>query len=634
MAMSGMGHAPGNYQPISTSELRLGCLPSSSEYREEALSFSTLPTSQFALKPSSSDMDLSDQQHSLLVHNRSCIDALLEPYSWSWVQNARLNPLHLRRTIDHGSSTSGGGAGSSSSSGGGGGHPHPSSAPTNYHGGTGGSSVVSSSPHHHQPVQGSLSSANEPRDISRSSLSVTSSKTIILSNAPVSHAPPTTKPTPSTASASTTSTTASTTSASKTTPVAVPSKGVASQLTNQSQMQAQQLATARRATKSSSNASPAQQRQDGTSQPHQGQPSTKPSAKKEDKMKHDSNNKVIEKKTAIPPGQKSEGATTKSRSPSASRGQSSTAESAVLNPPSTTGDSTAPMKAGELKSATSGVGEPMDTSPSSGTPKKASESTANSQSNAEKLKSGESKNSVKKVEDGESSKALSAWMINKPAASILQLSRPRKRKREEKKSDGESSPKTKIQRTLVASAEAALLITSQFARQIVKKEETAQPLTVTHALNSAVVGIAGARNAATFSTAGMPISTADVSAVSHNITKIPLSVATTPVMQNAAAKLLSLDSIQPLQSQQAQQQQQAVAATIMNSVPDGVSGGHLAGTIVGQDKKAVVNAVSASGQAQALSTNLAVRRSSTGTNGTNSYQEIYHTERMKQALAG
>ena len=163
---------------------------------------------------------------------------------------------------------------------------------------------------------------------------------------------------------------------------------------------------------------------------------------------------------------------------------------------------------------------------------------------------------------------------------------------------------------------------------------------MTHALNSAVVGIAGARNAATLSTAGLPISTADVSAVSHNITKIPLSVATTPslpTMQNAAAKLLSLDSIQPLQSQQAQQQQQAIAAaaaTIMNSVPDGVSGGHLAGTVVGQDKKAVVNAVSASGQAQALSMNLAVRRSSTGTNGTNSYQEIYHTERVKQALAG
>ena len=66
--------------------------------------------------------------------------------------------------------------------------------------------------------------------------------------------------------------------------------------------------------------------------------------------------------------------------------------------------------------------------------------------------------------------------------------------------------------------------------------------------------------------------------------------------------------------------------------------GHLAGAVAGQDKKAVVNAVSASGQAQALpATNLAMRRSSTGTNGTNgtnSYQEIFHTERVQQALAG
>ena len=706
-----MGHAPGNYQPISASELRLGRLPSSSEYREEALSFSTLPTSQFVLKPSSySAMDLGDQQHSLLTHNRSCIDAMLEPYSWSWVRNAHLNPLHLRRaaTTDHGSSGSGGPgviSGSGTSTGVGGNyHPHPSSsssssAPTNYHhqiGGSGiggGGSSGSSSPHYHhhqhQHAQGGLPSANEPRDISRSSLSVTSSKTIILSNAPVSHAPPTATPTPSTASGgSATSATASTASVSKTTPVVVPSKVAAG---SQAQLQAQQLAMARRAglsSKLSSNSAlSAQQRQDGTSQQPRGQPltttTTKISTKKEEsKAKQQDgggNSKAGEKKLATPPSQKSFAAAPKRRSPSASGGQSSTAESAVSSPPRTTSGSdgataAAAVKAGEPKSATTADGamEPMDTSSSSssGAPRKTSESlTTDSQLNAEKLKPSESKSSsVKKVvEDGESSKALSAWMVGKPAASILQLSHPRKRERESEKNDNDNDddsnpPKTKVRRTLVASAEAALLISTQFAQQIVKKEEAAQPLTVTHALNSAVMGIAGARNvaaaAAGLSTAGLPMSTAD--AISHNITKIPLNLTAAtasnlPAVQNAA-KLLALDTIQPLQqNQQIQQQQQHTAvlpavvsapAPVVNSVPDGI-GGHLAGALIGaggggQDKKTastVVNAVSASGQAQALppptvATNLAVRRSSAGTNGTNNYQEIFHTERVKQALAG
>ena len=689
-AMGSMGHTPGNYQPISASELRLGRLPSSSEYREEALSFSTLPTSQFVLKPSSySAMDLSDQQHSLLTHNRLCVDAMLEPYSWSWVRNAHLNPLHLRRTAttDHGSSSSGGGpgaigSGSTSTGVGDNYHPHPSSsAPTNYHHqigssgvGGGGSSgnVAPSSPHyHHQHAQGGLPSANEPRDISRSSLSVTSSKTIILSNAPVSHAPPTATPTPSTASGgSATSATASTASMSKTTPVVVPSKVAAG---SQAQLQAQQLAIARRvglSSKSSNSALSAQQ--------PRGQPltTTKISAKKEEnrakQQDGSGNSKAGEKKLTTPPSQKSVAAAQKSRSLSLSGDQSSTTESAASSPSRTTSGSDGAVKASEPKSATSdGVVEPMDTSSSSlSGPRKTSESsTTDSQLNAEKLKPSESRSSsVKKVvEDGESSKALSAWMVGKPAASILQLSRPRKREHEREKNDDNDDdnnpPKTKVRRTLVASAEAALLISTQFAQQIVKKEETAQPLTVTHALNSAVMGIAGARNvaaaAAGLSTAGLPMSTAD--AISHNITKIPLNLTAAtasnlplPAVQNAA-KLLALDTIQPLQqNQQIQQQQQHTAVMpavvsapvpVVNSVPDGI-GGHLAGALIGggggQEKKAaatVVNAVSASGQAQALppptvATNLAVRRSSTGTNGTNSYQEIFHTERVKQALAG
>ena len=637
---SGMGHAPGNYQPFGASELRLGRLPSASEYRDEALSFSTLPTSQFVLKPSSnSAMELSEQQHSLLMQN-----ATFEPYSWSWVRNVRLNPLHVRRTTDHGSSVS---SGSGAGVVGGNYHPHPSSAPTNYHhqiSGPVGGNVASSSPHHHpqQLLQGSLSSTSEPRDISRSSLSVTSSKTIILSNAPVSHAPPTATPTPSTA----TSSTNSAAPALKTTPVMVPSRNV-----SQSQLQAQQLAAVRRAGLSTkplpNNVLLVQQRHDQAFQP-QGLPSaTKLSVKKEGDSKGkvpDGTNKAVEKTAAAPPPSQVPAAATQGESTLPNGGQSLSAESANLNPPSGT---KLPVKAGELRSV---AGEPMNTtSPTSGTPRKTPESTTNSQSNIEKLKSSDSKSSLKKVEDDDAKKSLSAWMVSKPTSSILQLSRLRKRKREEQQNDDDesSSPNTKIRRTKIASAEAALLIASQFAKQIVKKEETSQLLTVTQAFNPAVVGIAGtARNVASvtpLSTVGLPISTvatATASAISHNITKIPLSVATasnSPAMQTAAAKLLTLDSIQPLPNQQAQtQQQQAVVAVAaaVNSVSDGVgTGGHLAG-VIGQDKKAIVNAVSASGQAQALSTNLAVRRTSTGTNGTNSYQEMYRTERMKQALAG
>ena len=616
-AGANMGRVP---QPISASELRLGRLPSSSDYREEALSFSSLPTSQFALKPSTSDVELSDQQHSLLTQ-RAFVDATLEPYSWSWVQNARLNPLQVGsfwRTSDHVSSNISGNSSSANASNVP--YPHPSAVPSNYHPigvpGTsvGGSGIASSSMCNQQQLNipgSSSSSSSEPRDISRSSLSVTNSKTIILSNAPVSHAQSTSSNTAS-AAAPATKTASGAAVVSKPSPVPPPvpnAKGVTAQSAKSQQQQPQQplLPSPGRAglgSKSSLNQSPAQQQQDVVPQrQRQGQPSTKP-GKKENKEKQD---KVVETKT---PNQ-SESANQAGRSGSSVGDQSSTkvAESAVTNP----SPKTASSREGEQSKATSNAVEPMDTSPSSATSKKSSVPP-----DVEKSNTTDSKGSLKKTEGDKSSEALSAWMMSKPAANILQLSCPHKRKRSE--SDSDDSPKSKHSRTLFASADAAMLITSQFAKQMIKKEETGQPLTVTHALNSAVVGI-GARNA--LSTTGLPL-TSD-SPISHSLSKLQLPVVTAPSLPvtHNAAKLLSIDSIQPLQ----QHQQAAV-----NSVQDG--GGHIAVASVGQEKKTVVNAVSASGQAQALPASLAVRRSSTGTNGTNSYQEIFHTERMKQALAG
>ena len=652
--------APGNYQPFSASELRLGRLPSSSDSREEALSFSTLPTSQFALKPSTSDMDLhlTEQQHSLFMQKTG-----FEPYSWSWVRNAGLNPLHLgsfRRTSDH--SHGSGGTVSSSNSSGHGAHAYPSSsaAPGNYHptggipGGTvSGSGLLLGSSLSQQLPGPSSSSSSEPVDISRSSLSVTNSKTIILSNAPVSQNQSTHLP-----NSATTSNATNATAFKPSTPVAPPTttptqtKGVVgtqpgtttlqsqSQLPQQQQKHAAQKRAGTGTKKSSPQSTAVRQKQDTTAAALQQtqaavQPSTTKSAKKEDKEKKEKIAAESKKSVMATATGQLDGVTPTVTANHAS-GESesltvnpSSAELATVSPTPPASVATSKEVEPSSESVSDGATvEPMETSHSSS---KSPESNSVAQK-AEKPKSADSSFSsstslVQKSESIESSKALSAWMMSKPSASIQQLSCPRKREHDER--DGEDLPKTKNRRTLFASADAAL-ITSQFAQQaaVIKKEEPtlAQPLTVTHALNSAMAGL-GARNVLSSAAAGLPISSTEIStataaaaaaAVSHTISKLPLSMATTPnlsVAQNSATKF---------------QQQEAV----VNSIQDGVA--HLAASI-GQDKKTVVNAVSASGQAQTLPGNLSVRRSSTGTtgtNGTNSYQEIFHTERMKQAFAG
>lgn len=661
--------APGNYQPFSASELRLSRLPSSSDGREEALSFSTLPTSQFALKPSTSDMDLhlTEQQHSLFMQ-RTGFDVTLEPYSWSWVQNARLNPLHLgsfRRTSDY-SHGSGGNVSSSSNSScsGHGSHAYLSSsaAPGNYHPVSGSTVIGSGLSSSSQQLPGpSSSSSSEPIDISRSSLSVTNSKTIILSNAPLSQNQSAHLPNNTASSTTSNPTNAATTTALKSsTPVAPPTstptstKGVVggqpgttttpqsqSQLPQQQQKVAAQKRPATGTKKSSPQSTAVRQKQDATAATLQQtqvavQPSTTKSVKKEDKEKKGKVAAERKKSVMVAASGQLEGVTPSS----ATNHTSSESESSTVNPSSAesaTVSATPPTSAATSKDAepsSKGASdgatlEPMDTSCSS----KKSPELNSVPTKAEKPKSADSKGSsssssstlVQKSESIESSKALSAWMMSKPSVSIQQLSHPRKREHNER--DGEDFPRTKNRRTLFASADAAL-ITSQFAQQAatIKKEEAsiAQPLTVTHALNSAMAGL-GASNVLSSGAAGLPISSTEIStvtaaaaaAVSQNMSKLPLSMATTPnlsVAQNSPMKLQ-------------QQHQEAV----VNSIQDGVA--HLAASI-GQEKKTVVNAVSASGQAQTLPGNLSVRRSSTGTNGTNSYQEIFHTERMKQALAG
>ena len=330
-----------------------------------------------------------------------------------------------------------------------------------------------------------------------------------------------------------------------------------------------------------------------------------------------------------------------------SKSDQNSAESAIVKTPPT-GDVLS--KESSLKpasdadaSTTPSEEEPMDTS--SLESKRPAES-ANSQPKVDNPKPSFSDSKAPGASNGEDAsnlnKSLDAWMVNKPPATVLQLSRPRKRdlnKRDEDDDNNLNSPKTKHRRTLYASAEAALLITSQFSRPTVKKEELApsqQPLTVTHALNSAVVGMGSRNTLANMAAAGLPISNSmslsetNAVPIPHSgvaVAKIPLPVATTPTLslpQNTA-KLLSLETVHSLQ----QQHQQVQAQAVVNSVQDGVA--HLSAGSLGHDKKTVVNAVSASGQAQALPGNLAVRRSSTGTNGTNSY---LHSERVKQALAG
>ncbi len=138
-------------------------LPSFSDYREETSTFSSLPTSHFTLRPSSFDTELDEP-----------------PTFWNWNHpgNGPRNEKNWQRHSSVGSSSS-----NSVNS------PHPSSsAPSNYgsnlyYGAHSNYSRQKSSQQVPPTVQES-SAETKVKDVSRSSLSVTDSKTIVLTNSP------------------------------------------------------------------------------------------------------------------------------------------------------------------------------------------------------------------------------------------------------------------------------------------------------------------------------------------------------------------------------------------------------------------------------------------------------------------
>ena len=147
-------------------------IPSLSDCREEMTNFSSLPTSHFTLKPSSSDTELDEAPMS--YWNQSVAsDKYLYSSSLSWNQSC--TGLGNEKYWQRQSASSNSRKNSNS--------PHLSSAPANYGGYHPNSTVRQKS---HQQVQNyeNTSSDQSVKNVSRSSLSVTDSKTIILTNTP------------------------------------------------------------------------------------------------------------------------------------------------------------------------------------------------------------------------------------------------------------------------------------------------------------------------------------------------------------------------------------------------------------------------------------------------------------------
>lgn len=146
-------------------------LPSFSEYREEMTTFSSLPTSHFTLRPSSSDAEL--QQSPTQFWNQTSFG--YKSNSWNWNQTGNEKSSWQRKSSGERINTSS--------------YPHPSAAPSNY-----GSNLIGSAYSNsvrrlsvQQQVtttdHEALAKSNK-KDVSRSSLSVTDSKTIVLTNSP------------------------------------------------------------------------------------------------------------------------------------------------------------------------------------------------------------------------------------------------------------------------------------------------------------------------------------------------------------------------------------------------------------------------------------------------------------------
>ena len=177
----GLGfHSPDAYASSEFSVLRR--LPSFSDYREEMTTFSSLPTSHFTLRPSSSDKPDESPMSYWNQSGSGSGDRYSESYSWSWNHpfTGIGNEKHLHR-----SSISGNGNNIRNNSTSSLYQPHLFSAPPNY----GSNYRPGTAPRQkaNQQVQNDNNASNTSvKDVSRSSLSVTNSKTIVLTNTPAS----------------------------------------------------------------------------------------------------------------------------------------------------------------------------------------------------------------------------------------------------------------------------------------------------------------------------------------------------------------------------------------------------------------------------------------------------------------
>ncbi len=152
-------------------------LPSLSDYREEMTTFSSLPTSHFTLKPSSSDTEM-DESPMSYWNQSSSGDRFSD--SWSWNFSGIGSDKHLHRPLLSGNNISSRANSSSFHSS----HNYSTALGHGYRSG------VTQRQKSNQQVQGGsdiqTSGNGNVKDVSRSSLSVTDSKTIVLTNTPAS----------------------------------------------------------------------------------------------------------------------------------------------------------------------------------------------------------------------------------------------------------------------------------------------------------------------------------------------------------------------------------------------------------------------------------------------------------------
>ena len=175
-------HSPNPYADSSFSLFQL-LPPSVSDSREEMTTFSSLPTSHFTLKPSSSDTEMDESPMSYWNQSGSVDRGGTDSNSWSWNHpfTGLGNDKQWHRSLSgNGSTSSRTSIGSFYTS---------HLALNNYGPGYRSTVAAAAAPRQktNQQVQNdSHATTTSTKDVSRSSLSVTDSKTIVLTNAPAS----------------------------------------------------------------------------------------------------------------------------------------------------------------------------------------------------------------------------------------------------------------------------------------------------------------------------------------------------------------------------------------------------------------------------------------------------------------